>query len=226
MALTAIAGRHARQGDFRMPTPSRRAAHALCIVIVFVVSILSAGRAAAQRIKFLPNGSVEDGSFAAGPFGWTRQAFAPNGSLTWDVDVVHEGSHSIKIAADRPNDAAWIQTISLQPETNYLLSGWVKTENVLHTSESVDAGANLSLYGTWERTTAKTGTTDWTEVRMTFNSGSTGTVTIAARLGFSSGTTTGTAWYDDLRVTEILPRIPTLAGNCWCSSTTLRTSDT
>jgi hypothetical protein len=43
---------------------------------------------------------------------------------------------------------------------------------------------------------------------MTFNSGSTGTVTIAARLGFWSGTTTGTAWFDDLRVTEILPTDP------------------
>ena len=116
-----------------MPTASHRAARAFCIVTVLIVSILSTARAEAQRINLLPNGSLEDGSFPAGPSGWTRQLFAPNGSLTWDVDAVHEGGHSIKIAADRPNDAAWIQTISLRPDTNYLLSGWVKTENVQHT---------------------------------------------------------------------------------------------
>jgi hypothetical protein len=38
---------------------------------------------------------------------------------------------------------------------------------------------------------------------MVFNSGPTGTVTICARLGYWAGVTSGTAWFDDLRVTEI-----------------------
>ncbi|MEO8256723.1 MAG: HYR domain-containing protein [Acidobacteriota bacterium] len=191
-----------------MGTLSCRAVRIFCAACAFSFPVLFAVEARAQRVNLLPNGSVEDGSFAGGPFGWTRQVFDPSGSLTWDQSVAHDGSHSVKITATRPNDAAWIQTISLQPDTNYLLSGWIKSEDVQHTSEIVDAGANLCLYGTFDHTTAVTGTADWTEVRMTFNSGPTGSVAIGARLGYSAGTTTGTAWFDDLRVTEILPTDP------------------
>ena len=177
-------------------------------VVIFAVLVSLATPASAQRVNLLLNGSVEDGSFTTGPFGWTRQTFESSASLTWDSDVAHDAVHSIKISADRPNDAAWIQTIALEPDTNYLLSGWVKTENVARTGQAVDAGANLCLYGTWSRTAAVLGTTDWTQVRMSFNSGATGSVTIGARLGFWSGVTTGIAWFDDLRVTEIKPTDP------------------
>jgi hypothetical protein len=134
--------------------------------------------------------------------------FDNSAAMTWDLDAVRDGIHSIKVSADTPNDASWIQTIALQPETNYLLTGWIKTENVEHSSQAVDAGANLCLFGTWQRTAGVFGTSDWQEVRMTFNSGPTGSVTIGARLGFWSGVTTGTAWFDDLRITEILPTDP------------------
>jgi hypothetical protein len=70
------------------------------------------------------------------------------------------------------------------------LSGWIKTDNVAHTTGSIDAGANLSIYGTWDRTLAIIGTNEWTHVNMTFNTGSSSQIIIAARLGYWSGTTT------------------------------------
>ena len=45
-------------------------------------------------------------------------------------------------------------------------------------------------------------------VRLVFNSGPVGAVTICARLGYSAGVTSGTAWFDDLRVTEIIASDP------------------
>lgn len=178
-----------------------RLSRGLYTLLAFTMVIGYAAQASAQRDNLLPNGSVEDGVYPDGPFGWKRQAFGPEASLTWDMEFAHGGAHSVKILASQPNDAAWIQTITVAPNTNYLLSGWIKTDSVAHTEGSV--GANLCLFGTWQQTAAVIGTTDWTQVRMSFNSGPSGTVTIGARLGYWSGTTTGTAWFDDMRVTEI-----------------------
>ena len=157
-------------------------------VICLFVSLSFASPARAQRVNLLSNGGFEAGSLP-----WSRQVFDPSASLSWDSVAAREGSHSINITADRPNDAACIQTVTLKPDTNYLLSGWIKTENVQHTAESVTPVRTCvySARGCAHR--RRPGPTDWTEVRMTFNSGPTGTVTVGARLGFWSGTTTGSA---------------------------------
>ena len=72
--------------------------------------------------------------------------------------------------------------------------------NVANTAESVDAGANLSIIGGYTRSAGIFGTTGWRYASLVFNSGSNTQVTVAARLGMYSGTTTGTAWFDDLRL--------------------------
>jgi len=115
---------------------------------------------------------------------------------------------SIKISMTTPNDARWIQTVDVEPNTWYFLSGWIKTDNVGHTSESVDAGANLSLFGTWERSAGVFGSEDWTRNSLLFSSGDDEQVIIGARLGYWAGTTTGTAWFDDIRLTPIVPMDP------------------
>ena len=115
----------------------------------------------------------------------------------------------MRIDAPTANDSAWTQTITgLTPDANYLLSGWIRTEGVAPSDPAAVGGANLSLWGTWLSTRALMGTNDWTYVSLTFNSGPTGSVTAAARLGFWGATASGTAWFDDLRVTEILPTDP------------------
>jgi hypothetical protein len=157
----------------------------------------------------LPNGGFEDSSGdPSTPAGWSRQMYVSGASLTWESTVAHDGLLSVRVSNPTPNDAAWTQTVTLQPDHYYLLSGWIKTDNVAHTTQGVDAGANLCLWGTWQRTAPIIGTNDWTYVRLVFNSGPTGTVTIGARVGYWVGVASGTAWFDDLRVTEILPSDP------------------
>lgn len=166
--------------------------------------------------NLLPNGSFEEGTFASAgtPTGWTRDIWSPRtGTLTWDNTQARQGPKSVKISFSTPNDARWIQTVSVQPNTRYRLSGWVKTENVAHSAEVVDAGANLSLFGTWTRSTGLFGTTDWTYVSLEFNSESNTQVTVAARLGYWAGTTTGTAWFDDLRLEAMPSQAASAAGD-------------
>jgi hypothetical protein len=153
----------------------------------------------------LPNGSFEDGDFD--PFGfpahWNHGAWQPSAEFTW-AEISHDGAWSVRINHPVANDAAWIQTVQLAPDTSYVLSGWIKTQNV----SSAGAGANLCLWGTTQHSPGLHGTNDWTHVRMFFDSGPTGQVTIGARLGFWAGTSTGTAWFDDLRVTPVDLSIP------------------
>jgi hypothetical protein len=98
------------------------------------------------------------------------------------------------------NDARWVQTVQVQPFTQYRLSGWVKTSGVAHTLEATDAGANLSFYGTWTHSVGVFGTNDWTYQSVLLTTGAETQLTVGARLGYWSGTTTGTAWFDDLRL--------------------------
>jgi hypothetical protein len=95
----------------------------------------------------------------------------------------------------------WIQTVPVNPNTEYELSGWIKTNNVVHGTGSIVAGANIGLFGTYEHTLGLFGTNDWTFVSMTFNSGEISEITIACRLGYWSGTATGTMWCDDISLT-------------------------
>ena len=134
------------------------------VLTILMCSIWLGGTpAGAAGPNQLPNGSFEESSGdPATPFGWMRQAWTPGASLTWDADQAHDGLLSARVSNPSPNDAAWTQTITLEPDRNYLLSGWIKTENVAHVTEGVDAGANLCVWGTWLRTPALTGTNDWT----------------------------------------------------------------
>jgi hypothetical protein len=177
----------------------------------FAISILFCAAAPADEPGEHPdaivNGGFEEGDLD--PAGWRRDAYQPAiAAFAWDGTEAYEGGRSIMVSAPTPNDVRWLQTITVEPNTNYLLSGWIRTAGVTNTQELVNAGANLSIYGTYERSAGVFGTTDWTYVRMVFHSGPRTQVEIGARLGFWAGTATGTAWFDDVRVTPILPTDP------------------
>lgn len=161
---------------------------------------------AAAPVNMLPNGSLELGAYSGpddAPAGWERDAFDHSAELTWDETEALSGRRSFKIHAPTANDAQWRTTVQLEPNTLYRLSGWIKTEAVEHSAQSVDPGAHLNIFGTWDRSPGIFGTTDWTYVSLRFRTGESGSVSISARLGFWSGTTAGTAWFDELRITRI-----------------------
>lgn len=136
----------------------------------------------------------------ASPLDWTTDQWRSGAYFSRDGSNAHSGSSSGKITATEISDARFLQEVTVEPETHYLLSGWIKTQNV---SEGV--GANLSLFGTWSHTEGLLGTNNWTRVSLWFNSGSSTRITIGARLGYWSGPSAGTAWFDDLRLTPITP---------------------
>jgi thermitase len=164
-------------------------------------------------VNILFNGGFEEGTTL--PSRWSQDAWTPSYStFIWDTDQKHSGSRSIKIANSYNNDARWIQTVYVQPNSNYRLSGWIKTQIVAHSPDSRDVGANLSVMGNLEYTNGLIGTNDWTYVSLSFNTGDRTQIDVGARLGMYSGTTTGIAWFDDLKL-ELLstPTCYTLTKN-------------
>lgn len=162
-----------------------------------------------EPANILLNGSFEEGMES--PTDWTRFAWdepEPSAIHTWDGTQALTGDKSVKIYAPAPNDAGWIQTVDVEPNQWYFLSGWIKTNDVAHTLEPEDAGANLSLFGTWTHSAGVFGTQDWTRNSIRFNSEGNTQITIGARLGYWAGTTTGTAWFDDLQLKPIVPMDP------------------
>jgi hypothetical protein len=141
--------------------------------------------------------------YSTAPLNWNTNLWSPSAQLFHDNTTRHSGFSSAKITAATPNDAWFSQEATIDANAFYLLTGWIKTENV-----SVGAGANLSLVGTWTHTQGLLGTNNWTRVSLWFNSGSSTRITIGARLGYWAGTSSGTAWFDDLRLTRITPDGP------------------
>jgi len=153
--------------------------------------------------NLLLNSGFEDGELS--PTNWQTDSWISGAEFSWEDTQSYQGNKSVKISMTSLNDARWIQNVAVQPNTDYRLSGWIKTENVAHSSDLVDAGANLSVYGTYDYTAGIIGTNPWTYVNMTFNTGSSSQIVIAARLGYWYGITTGTAWFDELRLESLSP---------------------
>jgi len=177
---------------------------------IFLMSLIAGSDANQVPINLLANGNFEEGVYCPTelPSGWISDAWQPSAIFIWDDTESSSGEKSVKIDAPDPNDARWLQTVEVDPNTLYFLSGWIKTKDVGHSLESVDAGANLCLFGTWTHSEGIFDTQGWTRKGFLFNSKDDLNVTVAARLGFWSGTTTGTAWFDDIQLEPIVPMIP------------------
>jgi hypothetical protein len=148
---------------------------------------------------------VQNGSFEfpgatpdAIPLNWGTGQWTSSSQMSRDATLFHSGASSIRIQSTVANDAWFSQDVAVQPNTVYRLTGWIKTENV-----SSGAGANLSLIGTWSHTEGVSGNTPWKRVSLLINPGSDTHITIGARLGYWGGVSTGTAWFDDLRLTPV-----------------------
>ncbi|HSJ86872.1 MAG TPA: DNRLRE domain-containing protein, partial [Anaerolineales bacterium] len=180
----------------------------ICVTAFAASSTVSAAPSGVDSTNLLSNGSFEEGDFSptGSPDHWATGSASHVADFTWDETQSFDGNKSVKISADQLDDAFWGQTILVMPHTDYQLSGYIKTENVRYGVEPVQMGANLSIIGSWDdHSQPLFGSNDWTYVSFEFNSGERSQLTFAARLGFWAGTTTGTAWFDNLRLIPTSP---------------------
>ncbi|MBN1362111.1 MAG: glycoside hydrolase family 127 protein [Sedimentisphaerales bacterium] len=154
----------------------------------------------------LAPGMLANPSFetAAGdvPSDWTRQTYGGQAAFEY-AQSGHTGERSVRISSTEGGDAGWLTSVPVRPFSRYRLTGWIKTENVQAGSGQ---GALLNLHNIQPtQTQAITGTQDWTQLDVEFDTGGNDAVQINCLLG-GWGQSTGAAWFDDVALEHLSTR--------------------
>ena len=119
-----------------------------------------------------------------------------------DSEVKFSDKKSYKITSTEFNDAMFYKEVKVEKNQPYKVTCMVKTNNVESKEEKSGVGAQISIEGTTERSTAIAGSQDWQKIELIFNSKNRETVNIGFRLGGYLGDAKGEAWFSDFTIEE------------------------
>jgi alpha-L-arabinofuranosidase len=167
-----------------------------------------------QPIGEILNPSIEILDATQQPASWTMEPAArPNTTPSAQVsaDTAHSGVHSLLISA---GGVSWLNKVLLKPYASYKLTGWIKTQNVPATNE---AAARFELRGVKVTSPSRriSGTQDWTNVEIGFDTEGQDSAIIVATLGsraprpsagMDAAVEAGKAWFDDLGLQMVSAR--------------------
>ena len=157
-----------------------------------------------QQRNVLRNSSFDD---VISDENWVVTTYLQNEQVASRQEQVrHGGTHSVQFETAEADDARLLQNVVVKPNTEYLLSGWIKTQDVFITQDGGRSGASLAIEETHQSTASVIATKDWTYVTLQFNSGDRTELHLGPRLGHFGSTCTGTAWFDDLCLIEMFPQ--------------------
>ena len=167
------------------------------LAIAFAVIILTTplfGRAAnaPDGKEILLNGDLSKGS-GGQPDSWRTEAWINEPAavtFTWNKPPA-AGPGELEIEAIKPDDARWMQSLSLKPGW-YYFSAEIRTENV----GKENIGATISIMEDGAMSPDIKGTTNWTRVGFYIRVGPKGAdVEVALRIGGFASLNTGKAFY-------------------------------
>ncbi|MGD0090401.1 MAG: hypothetical protein ABSE73_10825 [Planctomycetota bacterium] len=122
-----------------------------------------------------------------------------------DSEVKHGGNQSLRYETgkDHFTHLRHRQLLPVEPRHKYFLKGWIKTQDVTSNHEQNDGGAHLRVkvgaQGVYF-TKPIYKTADWQEVSVEFATQDMHGVEIYTELGHYGNFTTGTAWFDDVKL--------------------------
>src|SRR5262245_21316798 len=160
-----------------------------------------------QPVGVILNSSMEMVDTGNRPEHWAIDPAPPRGTFDGAKvvsGVAHAGTQSLNISV---TNFVWLNKTLARPYATYKLSGWIRTEDVPSTD---DLGARLEGRGVKVTYPAQkiSGTVDWTEVQVTFDTEGQDSFSVAAGLGRTRGNSSaaGKAWFDDLKLELISAR--------------------
>ena len=112
-----------------------------------------------------------------------------------DKEVKLGENASYKIESDKFNDAMFYKVLKVEPNTPYKITCMVKTENVENLVNNQGGGAQIAIESSTERTKAITGTNDWQQLVLYFNSS-------------LKPTFTSVLFFELLHPTKLKPKVP------------------
>lgn len=122
--------------------------------------------------------------------------------FTRDEEQKYNNKASYSIQSPDYNDAMFFETIQVKKDTPYKVTCMVKTANVESKNKLDGSGAQISVEGTTDRSIAISGTTDWQQIEMIFNSKNKETANVGFRLGGYVDDCKGEAWFSDFKIEE------------------------
>lgn len=127
-----------------------------------------------------------------------------NESIEFRRSIKMEGSKqkSYMIHADNYSNGLFYKTVAVEPNKNYRVRCFIKTEDVSGIDNEEFTGANICLYGDGIHSDFIKGTNDFQEVSLYFNSKNKTEVNIAFRLGNDYKDARGTAYFTDIKFEE------------------------
>jgi putative membrane-bound dehydrogenase-like protein len=135
------------------------------------------------------------------PLGWKRRDLSNregNKTATWTAATgekeVRDGKQAVRITATADADTSLYTEITVKPNTQYRLAGWIKTKGL---SGRINLGETLSKV---ETEIVRRRDSDWAEIETDFNSGGRTQATI--NLVFAGR---GEVLLDDVRLLELIP---------------------
>lgn len=198
----------------------------MMLLLIAVVLMLLPCAYAEETVNLLINPGFEQVDADGMPIGWRTDAYLNVEGLTLYsvVDEAHSGEKSAEIVNLDYNDARFYQTVAVEPNTSYRLSGYIKAWDTLDEGR----GANLSIKDVYVFSESVYESADeWVYVEVY---GLTGEdqkeVTVYARLGGYSGESIGTARLDDLCLEKVDVVPDGVYLHPWAKRTTTNTSTT
>lgn len=150
---------------------------------------------ASEKVSYsenlIPNGSFEEWADSK-PVGFKTSGGAVTPSNIYKVD----GEYSAQINNLDASEYNTIGvTVSINEDTNYILIGWMKGENIVKGQGAQGA----RIYTSIKSSASLSGTFDWREIRIEFNSGDKNSIDIVPYLHQSSGT----VWFDNIQLYKL-----------------------
>lgn len=185
----------------------------LMSLVVFTVSLAAASTLAAQDKhlatqgpNLLQSSSLEIASVDKGvPKGWIQSKWGGEPTFEYDRQVGHTNPGSLKISSLTGANASWSQRVKVKRKRKYRLSGWVKTKAV-DKDQGVGVVVNFHELQFDGKSAGLDGDQDWKELSIEANSGDHDSLLVNLTFG-GWGNATGTAWFDDLQVVEVIDPI-------------------
>lgn len=167
----------------------------LTVVALLLVGTFSNSAIAAREL--VKNPLLSKGSNGK-PLHWKAEGYRMEPEVTafeWTLDK--DGIGVLEIDNKVGNDARYVQTVKVSPNTWYRITGWGKAENVGPTK----MGLYISVMGTFHNSRDLRGTLDWQPLGFWVQTGNLETkLQIACRLGGYSSLNTGKGWCTGISV--------------------------
>ena len=174
----------------------------LWAIFLCVLLLLTGTAAGEEHPNLLKNPGFEQLDSDGLPSNWFFSAYRnQDGYTLFDISGdAHEGDVAAVVHNLAGNDARFEQTVRVEPESMYCLSGWIRAEDIPDSGH----GANLSIAGVYVFSEGVYETGDWRYIECYGETGEDQTeVTVYARVGGYSGESVGKAYFDDLSLRKV-----------------------